>query len=480
MSLRRRDSGLDPSRRSLQARECCDDATAAAGEESAGHGRSSERTTSRCGPDYTALDARLLVSAVRHVLRRANTQSAERSLEAVAIQLRAPTPWCDECPQTKSMKVVHLTDSPFFGGPERQILGLALSLPPKIRTRILCFRDHSSSAPFLRQLEKVGVSARMLGHANPRFLRMIADVRAELRAERAELLICHGYKANVLGWFAARGLGIRVLSVSRGWTGHTRKVRLYEALDRRMLRLMDGVVCVSKGQAARVRQGGVRPERVRVIRNAIDTARFDGVDRGGRAELERLFPSPPKTIVIGVGRLSPEKGFDQLVKAAGLVAEKSQSAGFVLIGDGPDRAMLETLVRSLGLQSRVAFAGFRTDIDRLVAGADIMAQSSYTEGLPNVLLEAGAASVPVVATDVGGTREVVRDGETGYLVPSGDPAALAARLIELIESSTQRADMGARARKLVLLEFSFVHQTDQYEALLQEMTRQSSGLAWAN
>ena len=378
------------------------------------------------------------------------------------------------------MKVVHLTDSPFFGGPERQILGLALKLPPTIRTTILCFRDHSSSAPFVKQLEMAGVTARMLGHANPRFLQMIADVRAELRAERADLFICHGYKANVLGWLAARGLGIRVLSVSRGWTGHTRKVRLYEALDRRWLRLMDGVVCVSAGQAARVRRGGVRPERIRVIRNAIDAARFDDVDRRGRTELESLFPSVPKMIVIGVGRLSPEKGFDQLVKAAALVAEKGHSVGFALIGDGPDRARLETLVRSLGLQSRVAFAGFRTDIDRLIAGADILAQSSYTEGLPNVLLEAGAASVPVVATDVGGTREIVRDGKTGYLVPSGDPAALAARLIELIESSTRREDMGARARRLVLLEFSFVQQTAQYETLLQEMTRQGSGSAWAN
>lgn len=378
--------------------------------------------------------------------------------------------WPPDDQISKTMKVVHLTDSPFFGGPERQILGLALNLPLVVQTTILCFRDHNSSLPFLRQLETAGVSARMLGHANPRFLQVIADVRGELRAERADLFICHGYKANVLGWLAARGLGIRVLSVSRGWTGHTRKVRLYEALDRRMLRLMDGVVCVSEGQAARVRRGGVRPERIKVIRNAIDTARFDDVDRGGRAELESLFPSPPKMIVIGVGRLSPEKGFDQLVKAAAIVAEENHSVGFALIGDGPDRAMLEAQVRSSELQSQVAFAGFRTDIDRLIAGADVLAQSSYTEGLPNVLLEAGAASVPVVATDVGGSREIVRDGETGYLVPSGDPAALAARILELTESSAQRKKMGARARTLLTSEFSFAHQSAQYEALLKEMT----------
>jgi glycosyltransferase involved in cell wall biosynthesis len=372
------------------------------------------------------------------------------------------------------MKIVHLTDSPFYGGPERQMLGLAVTLPPNLPTTILCFRE-SGALPFVRQLEAAGVPARMLKHGDPRILSVIADIRTELRAERAELLICHGYKANGLGWLAARGLGIRVLSVSRGWTRHMLRVRVFEALDRRILRLMDGVICVSEGQAARVRRAGVNPERVRVIRNAIDTSRFDNIDRGGRAELERLFASPPKTIVIGVGRLSPEKGFDQLVRAAELVAQTRHSVGFALIGDGPDRAMLETLARSLGLQNSIAFAGFRTDIDRLIAGADILAQSSYSEGLPNVLLEAGAASVPVVATDVGGTREVVRDGETGYLVPSGDPAALAARLIELIESSTQRADMGARARARVSREFSFAHQAAEYEALFQEIRRQGEG-----
>ena len=363
------------------------------------------------------------------------------------------------------MNVVHLTDSPFFGGPERQMLGLAVTLPSSIRTRILCFRDHASAAPFLEKLQAAGVSARMLGHANPHFVRMIADVVHELRAQQADVLLCHGYKADVLGWIAARVAGIPVISVSRGWTGHTRKVRLNEALDRVALRLMARVVCVSDGQAVKVRRAGVRADRIRVIRNAIDTSRFGEPDPAGRLALQRMFATPRDLLVVAVGRLSPEKGFDQLIAAARSVADRMPGVGFVLVGDGPDRAALETRIGSAGLQAHVALAGFRSDVDRLMQGADVLAQSSFTEGLPNVVLEACAAGIPVVATDVGGTGEVVRDGLSGYLVPPGDPAALAERLLDVLGSPELRRGMGAHGREVVRTEFSFAHQCAQYVEL---------------
>jgi len=373
------------------------------------------------------------------------------------------------------MNVVHLTDSPFFGGPERQILGLAVHLSPGIRTTVLCFRDGASCVPFLGQLTKVGIAARMLGHANPHFIAIMAEIIRELRARRADVLICHGYKADLLGWMAARRVGIRVLSVSRGWTSHTRKVRFNEGLDRWILRHMDRVVCVSDGQAAKVRRAGVHHDRIRVIHNAIDLARFDRPDVGGRAILESLFPTPPALIVIGVGRLSPEKGFDQFVEAARILAPRYPTTGFMIVGDGPDRAMLEGRVREAKLVDRFVFAGFRSDVDNLLPGADVLVQSSYTEGLPNVVLEACAAGIPVVATDVGGTSEVVQDGVNGYLVPSGDPEILATRLGELLSAPAQRRSMGADGREFVRKEFSFARQSADYLELLTELEQRQNG-----
>ena len=363
------------------------------------------------------------------------------------------------------MNVVHLTDSPFFGGPERQMLGLAVNLPKSINTTILCFRDNGSSAPFVQRLGESKVDARVLTHANPHFVAMVADVIGELKAKRAHVLISHGYKADILGLFAARIARVPILSVSRGWTGHTRKVRLNEALDRLALRHVDGVVCVSDGQATKVRRAGVPADRVHVIRNAIDTTRFAVADPASRSTLQAMFPTPRDVIVAGVGRLSPEKGFDVLIEAARITTARVPGAGFVLLGDGPERSALEDRVRAAGLEGRVAFAGFRSDVDRLLPGADILAQSSHTEGLPNVVLEACAAGIPVVATAVGGTGEVIRDGANGFLVEPANPVALADRLLELMVSADLRQSMGERGREVVRREFSFADQCAKYERL---------------
>lgn len=363
------------------------------------------------------------------------------------------------------MNVVHLTDSPFYGGPERQMLGLSLALPEWVQTTILCFRDHASGLPFLKQLDAVGIAGRMIGHANPHFLNMIADVAAELRRERADLLVCHGYKAGVIGWFAARRAGIPVIAVSRGWTAHTLKVRAYEALDRRMLQRMDAVVCVSAAQAAKVARTAIARDCLHVIHNSVDPTRFRHRDAAGRAILEGLFASPPNVIIAAVGRLSPEKGFDQLIHAARLIVRARDRIGIVLIGEGPDRRMLEALVRASGLESSVVFAGFRTDVDRLIPCADVLVQASHTEGLPNVVLEACAAGLPVVATDVGGTSEIIEDGVNGFLVPAAVPSALAQRVIDIVRSPDLGREMGQRGRHLVRAQFSFARQAAQYQDL---------------
>ena len=363
------------------------------------------------------------------------------------------------------MNVVHLTDSPFFGGPERQMLGLAVNLPKSITTTILCFRDNGSGAPFVHRLGEAKIDARMLTAANPHFVAMVADVVGELKAKRANVLVTHGYKADILGFVAARIARVPILAVSRGWTGHTRKVRLNEALDRLFLRHVDGVVCVSDGQAVKIRRAGIPGKRVHVIRNAIDTTRFAAKDPASRATLQAMFPAPRDVIVAGVGRLSPEKGFDVLIEAARLTTARLPGAGFVLLGDGPERQLLEERVRAAGLQGSVAFAGFRSDVDRLLPGADILAQSSHTEGLPNVVLEACAAGIPVVATAVGGTGEVIRDGVNGFLVEPGNPVALADRLLELMVSPDLRQSMGESGRQVVRCEFSFADQCAKYERL---------------
>jgi glycosyltransferase involved in cell wall biosynthesis len=367
------------------------------------------------------------------------------------------------------MNVAHFTDSPFFGGPERQILGLTRSLPPSIRTSVLCFREHASCVPFLAQLRSAGVASAMLDSATPAYPRMVAEVRHRLRANACDLLVCHGYKADIIGFIAARSIGLPVVSVSRGWTAHTRKVRLNEAMDRLFLRLMDAVVCVSEGQAAKVRRAGVPAARVRVIHNAIDRQRFAENNGVHRDVISEFFGGGVDRLVVAVGRLSPEKGFDDFIAAAEIVLRESPRVGFLLIGEGPSRAALEKEISDRRLNGRVVLTGFRNDVDQILVQADVLAQSSHTEGLPNVILEASAAGIPVVATAVGGTPEVVSDQKSGYLVPPRDSHALAIRLLELLQSPELRACLGAAGRRHVEAHFSFVHQSAEYMRLFSEV-----------
>jgi glycosyltransferase involved in cell wall biosynthesis len=380
------------------------------------------------------------------------------------------------------MNIFHLTASRFFGGPERQMLGLAEALRPELRTCFLSFSEGGLCQSFLDRARQAGFEAIALRCDTPWLLATLRELTRVLRDGKADVLCCHGYKANLLGLLAARRLEIPVIAVSRGWTSESRRVRLYEALDRRILRWVDKVVCVSHGQADKVRLAGVRDERIAVIHNAIRPGRFDHPDPTYRERLCGMFPTPPSLIVGAAGRLSPEKGFAVLIDAAAQVLRKFDipvphvpartfSIGFILFGDGPLRDALAQQICDRGLTDRFVLAGFRDDLDRYLPYLDLMVLPSFTEGLPNVALEALAAGVPVVATDVGGTPEVVEDGHCGRLVPAGDVKSLAEAVRFMLLDDRRRLKMGAVGPDRVDALFSFERQARCYEQLFESLVR---------
>lgn len=387
------------------------------------------------------------------------------------------------------MKLLHLTSSTFFGGPERQMLGLAQALPPAIRSHFASFPEGGKAQDFLQTVCQQGFPAFELENDFPHIRAAIRELTHLLRRTACEVLLCHGYKANMLGRLAARRAGIPAVAVSRGWTGESFKVRLYEWLDRRHLRFMDHVVCVSEGQAQKVRHWcGIPDQRLTVIRNSARLEAFATTDPTARQRLLGFFRRSKQSgnslaqpqaglangslvsdIILAAGRLSPEKGFSVLVEAARTICEALPTAGVVIFGDGPLRDSLEARVAELGLTGRVVLPGFRSDLDSLIGAADVVVLPSFTEGLPNVALEASAAGVPVVATAVGGIPEVISDGETGTLVPAGQPTALAAAVIDLLRDPALRSSFGNAARQRMRQLFSFEAQAQHYLQLLHQL-----------
>lgn len=349
------------------------------------------------------------------------------------------------------------------------MLGLGRALAPAWRSVYVSFGEGGRCEPFLAEARRQGFVAARLRNDTPRLWAAAAELLAVLREAGADVVCCHGYKSNLLGLRAGRRLRIPVVAVSRGWTGEDWKVRVYEALDRRVMRRVDRVVCVAEGQAARVREAGVPAEKVVVIPNAVRAERFTTPDMAAREALFNLFPAPPRHVVGAAGRLSPEKGFEVLIEAARRVFAEDARTGFVVYGDGPLRRVLSEKVAGAGLSGRFVLAGFTTELDRIMPHFSVLALPSHSEGMPNVALEAMAAGVPVVATTVGGTPEVVEDEVTGFLVPDGDAEGLAGRILELLRSDELGRRMGTRGRQRVADRFGFETQAARYDSLFRAL-----------
>jgi len=389
------------------------------------------------------------------------------------------------------MRLVHLTASGFFGGPERQILGLCqalrrpqngsreahASLPPlataadePIHPEVLLFPERGHAQSFATQLQQAGLSHTILTQDVPQVGKVLRELTDELKRRRPEVLFCHGYKANLLGSLAAGRAEVRCVAVSRGWTWDNWKVRAYQWLDRCWLKRFEHVIAVSQGQADKVHACGVPRERISVIYNS---ARLDAFDPSSHAQarqrLEACFPRQrvPRHILLAGGRFSPEKGWPVLLQAMAILRSALPDVGLLLFGDGDQRRLLENLRQQLGLQDQVLFPGFTTQLDRCLTGASAVVLSSYTEGLPNILLEAAAAGLPSVATAVGGVPELIQHEQTGYLVPPGDPTALAGALAALLMDSARRQAMGQAARRHMEQNFTFAAQAQAYRAWLR-------------
>lgn len=374
---------------------------------------------------------------------------------------------------------MHLTSSRFFGGPERQMLGLAQALRPDVNTVFASFSEGGLNGAFLDKVRSAGFVGSDLQSDTPRLLSAKKEVAGLIERHDVDLLLCHGYKASTVGWFAARKVGIPPIAVSRGWTAEDWKIRIYERLDRFMLRKMERVVCVSHGQADKVKRAGVHPDRIEVIHNAIDMQRFSKPDPAYREKLIENFPpslrSEIKFLVGAAGRLSPEKGFDLLIDAAGSVLRNHADVGFVLFGDGTLRGALQSQVDAAGLSERFQLAGYTEELDQLMPYLDLFVQSSYTEGLPNVLLEATAAGTSIVATKVGGTPEVVQAGEACLLLDPGCSRQLAECIEEIKRKSDAKAlPTGSTAE--LRRKFSFSTQREAYLKMFRTLLKQGNAL----
>jgi len=365
-------------------------------------------------------------------------------------------------------RVVHLIATDFLGGPERQILGHMAALDRTAFEPVAAsFCERGRPNEFLEAARERGYLCWELEARGKVDRTVLARLRKILSERDVAVLCVHGYKAHVLGRLATRGLGIPVLPFVRGFTAENWRVCAYEWLDRQLLRRSPMVVVVSQALKETIVRCGVRPTRVAVVHNAVDLDRMAPPSGGPtRAEIKASMGlSQHVRLAISVGRLSSEKGHRYLVAAAPRIVSEVPTAKLALVGDGAEAPGIRQQITDLGLNGCVVLAGFRRDVPALLRAADVFVLPSLSEGLPNAALEALAAGVPTVATAVGGTPEVVRHEQTGLLVPSQDPGALAEAVVRLLRDRELAGRLAREGRRLVEREFTFGRQARALEAL---------------
>jgi glycosyltransferase involved in cell wall biosynthesis len=329
------------------------------------------------------------------------------------------------------MRVLHFRSTFTFAGPERVLLTLAAPLRALgIETKIIAYYRWRPPEPRLHRMVERGRRENLdieQWDDRSRFSwRAIRRLAHELDQGGYDLLVTHDHKANLMGYLAARRSRTPCLAVVHGYDLSLSRMHLYRRIDLVTLRGFPRVVAVSESGRRELTAAGLSPERIHVIPTPIDVARFaeGALDRG--AEWRRRWAEPGAPVVVTVGRLYRQKGLEYFVEAAARIHQVAPPVRFWIAGEGVLRERLAARIRHLGLERVVTLLGQQDDIAAVMAASDVFVMPSLGEGLSNVLLEAMALARPVVATRVGGTPEVVRDGETGWLVPAREPAALAA------------------------------------------------------
>lgn len=375
-----------------------------------------------------------------------------------------------------SLRVLHLLRALRVGGLEDVVVNLVNGMESRgLACHVGCLLE---KGPWMERVRPQGVWVGNLEQVGP--TRAVWSLAGYLRRNRIEVLHTHNSQAHLLG-VAARCLsGVPVVHTKHGqnWPDDPRWVWK----SRQASRLTRTIVAVSKDIERIVTEiERVPPGKVRTVRNGVDLARFDRPAEArfeARSRIRRSAGIPDDAMIVGsVGRLAWEKNYEWLVQTFAVVARDVPEARLVLVGEGPYRSRIEAAVEAAGLQGRCILAGQQAAIDDWLAAMDVFVLSSLTEGTSITLLEASAAGLPCVVTDVGGNAEIVRDGVSGAVVPPSDGEALARALKELCADAALRARCGQAARNRVARDYSAARMVDEYLAIYGEAAGRAAGSA---
>lgn len=343
------------------------------------------------------------------------------------------------------LRLLAIIEAYSITGPAKNLLEFARQgRKENILTAIVTFTRGVKQNFFTTAVRDEGIPLAVIEERGPFDPQCLRALQVAAAGFRPDIIQTHAVKSHFLARLAALPSQAPWVAFHHGYTWPTLKTRAYNQLDRWSLRCARKVLTVSKPFRDELAAIGIRPERIEIVHNAI-LADWGAPASSLQERMELRFqsgiPLDAKVVII-VGRLSREKGHSTLLAAFNRVRHLIR-AHLIIVGDGPERSRIEEKITCLGLKNHVTLTGYQCFTKPWYAIADVAVLSSLTEGSPNALLEAMAASIPVVTTAVGGVPEIVTDGESALVVPPEDPEKMSAAITHVLTD----ADVAARLTK---------------------------------
>ncbi len=363
--------------------------------------------------------------------------------------------------------VVQCINSLDLGGAERLALTIAQQLDRHtFRSVICCMEERGALAD---EAERAGIEVHALRMQHTGKWSAFHRLCDLLRATQPGVIHSHNFKPFYYASLARlRGAASAHVHTRHG--AFTREHR-FEWRYRLLRPWADSLVTVSEdGRRKLSHASGLPLGKISVLPNGVDTTRFQPTTNKTfeRTKLGLLKDCPA---IANVARLSPEKDLPTLLRAFAILLRSCPNAELWIIGDGSERPMLASLSVELGIAAKTRFLGARNDVADILRAADVFALSSISEGLSVALIEAAASGLPIVATDVGGNREIIDPPNAGLVVPPRDPQALAEAMQRLLRDTPMRAALGVAARSRAIAHFSLQSMIDSYSQLYLEHVR---------
>lgn len=376
--------------------------------------------------------------------------------------------------QSAKPNVLLLLNSFESGGAEGQLVLLARLLIESGRyaVHLACL---SRTGPLLVEAEKLDVGAipefPLNSFYDLNMVRQLKRFRAFLRERNIHVVHTDGFYTNIFGLAGAKLAGVPVRVGFRGETQTDGRTSAQNRIERWAFRFASVIHANSEAVKSFLIEQGVPAEKISVVYNGLDFDRVTPPRDLTRESAAKMFGLPQhRRFVTMVANLhNPVKDYPMFLRAAAQVRAQVGDASFLVAGEGELIGDLRALAGELRIEPDVFFIGRCNQVAELLLASDVCVLSSKAEGFSNAILEYLGAGRPVVATDVGGAREVIVEGESGYLVASGDDQAMATRIIDLLNDSQKANAMGKRGRGIVEQKFSSLVQLERTEELYRRL-----------